>query len=361
MINYYQPHLLPFLQFRSNSLPPGLKCYYYHSFEDGLWDFLQHKFPPSSKVTLLVPGFYCSDVLDNLKLHGYKYLYYPVDKNFQISPSLFRVYLWLYRPEVVVIFNACGITSNLFSDTSWLSDLPVTSWILEDNVHNLTNPGHLKLLTNRHLIMDSIRKVSPIPGSRMFGGPQALNFAQHRSSYFSPYFLSSFIYYLIFRLILNLGFTVHFSRLIIWAHDYWLAKHDDIIGDSFLPQSGFSLFTLLINRINYQKISQLKISQVKIYEKLFQPIYQSRYFYHVEIPKTDYGNLHVYPLGFNGPPDMQLEKYLEDHGLPVWFKFTDAPWCANRGVIFLPLGFHIKKSDVQYLVQVLEDWLVTKT
>jgi hypothetical protein len=357
MINYYQPFGLPFLQFKTQSLPLGMKSFYYHSFEDGLWDFLRHKFPNSKKITILVPTFYCSDVMDNMKLHGCDYIYYPVDKNFQITTSRFRTYLWLYRPDVVVIFNACGITSNLFLDPSWLSDLPENSWVLQDNVHNLTAPENIKLLTDHHIVMDSLRKVSTFPGSRLFGSESALNFPQHKSSLFSKYFISSFLYYLMFRAVFIAGFIFSSPRMIIWAHDYWLGKHDDIIGDSFTPQSGFSIFTPLINRINYQKISRLKISQMDVYETALQPIYKSKYFYHIDIPKNDFGNMHVYPLGFSGPPDMEFEKYLEDHGLPVWFKFTDTPWSENRGVIFLPLGFHMNERSIQYIKRTLVEWL----
>lgn len=118
MLNYYQPFLWPFLQVKPNPVPSGIDSYYYHSFEDALWDLLQHKFNPGKKLTILVPDFYCSDVLDNLKLHGYKYIYYSLDKNFQITSSQFRKYLWLYKPDAVIIFHPCGLTSNLLIDTS---------------------------------------------------------------------------------------------------------------------------------------------------------------------------------------------------------------------------------------------------
>jgi hypothetical protein len=357
MINYYQPFLWPFLQFKKNISPPEIKSLYYHSFEDALWDFIQNKFKNKKNITILVPDFYCSDVLDNLKLHGYKYIYYSLDKYFQISTSRFRTYLWFYQPDVVIIFNACGITSELLLDTYWLSDLPKHSWILQDNVHNLTNPKKIKLIDDRHIIIDSLRKVTPLPGSRMFGNFKALNFTQNKSSYFSKYFISSMFYYLLFRLIFIAGFIINSSKLVIWAHDYWLVKHDDIIGDAFYPQSGFSLFLPFIDRINYQKIYNLKIAQVIQYEKFLKPLYKSGYFYKIYLSRKDYGNLHVYPLGFIGQPDMKLEKYLENHSAPVWYKFTDVPWCKNRGVLFLPLGSSVNVKSIINLTTHLQKWL----
>jgi hypothetical protein len=356
MINYYQPSVWPFLQLKANESPHSTKFYYYHSFEDGLWDFIKNKFSSAKKITLLVPDFYCSDVLDNLKLHGFRYIYYPLDADFQISPSQFRKYLWLYKPEIVVIFNACGITSNLFSDTGWLLDLPKDSWILEDNVHRLSDPEKITLLTDHHVVMDSLRKVSSLPGSRLFGSNRALDFIQNKSSYFSRYFLSSFFYYQLFQIFFFTGCLFNSSRLVIWAHDYWLSLHDDIIGDSFIPQPGFSFFIPFINRINYKKISKLKITQVKIYNRLLKNLFTSKHFYRISIPAKDFGALHVYPLGFKGPPDLALEKYLEQNHAPVWFKFTDTPWSRTRGVLFLPLGFHMHLGSICHLVNTLSAW-----
>src|SRR5512141_2170199 len=120
LVNYYQPWLLPFLTMRANYWPSNIKSYYYHSFEDGLWDVIDNKFPKGKQLTVLVPDFYCKDVVDNILIRGHRVVYYPLDRNFQISNDKFTEFVKTYRPDIVIIFNACGITSNLMKKTGWI-------------------------------------------------------------------------------------------------------------------------------------------------------------------------------------------------------------------------------------------------
>ncbi len=204
-INYYQPWLRPFLQSRKNSLPPGIKSYYYYSFEDGLWDVLANKFPPGRQLTCLVPDFYCLDVVNNLTARGHKIVFYPLDKHFQISGPKLGIYINRYQPEVVVVFHPCGITAKCLQQPDWNQDLPRESVIIEDWVHRLVNPEEIKLTDDRHIVIDSLRKVSPLPGSRIFGSERALNFSQAENSHFNLYVARSLSLYILFRLTLKAG------------------------------------------------------------------------------------------------------------------------------------------------------------
>jgi hypothetical protein len=354
MINYYQPWVLPFLQFRPQRAVRGIKSRYYFSFEDALWDIFHRKFP-RKKVKVLVPDFYCSNVLDNIRLHGHEYIYYQLDKNFQISPESFRRYLWLFRPDVVIIFHACGISSGLMADTSWLSDLPPHALIIEDGVHRLIDPSRIKLLNDRHFLIDSLRKVSPFPGSRVFASPRGLLFPPP-DRLISAYAVSSFLLYLLFRKTLKIGFILNSSKIVFWAHEKILRAHDEIIGDSYIPHPGLSVFLPLINRINYQKVTNQKQKQVRLYEKYLHPLFSKKAFYRIRIPESDFGLLHVYPLGFTIPPSKSLINNLHSLGIPVWFKFTDTPWSVRRSVLFLPLGFHLDEKQIQQVTGAILSW-----
>lgn len=357
MINYYQPFLFPFIQTTPHRQPLGLKTYYYHSFEDALWDFLDHKFP-GRKLRFLVPDFYCSDVLDNIKSRGHEYIYYQLDQDFQIAPSQFQKYLWLNQPDIVIIFHACGITSNLLKNLTWLSDFPKTSLIIEDSVHKLVNPQQVKLVNTRHFVIDSLRKVSPLPGSRIFGLPNGLDFIPSQSSFISSYFLSSFFLFLLFKITLSIGFVVNSASLVSFAHNQILKAHDNIIGDSLHPQTGLSSMKPFISRLNYAKVAKLKNHQVSLYRKYFKEVFNLPNFYNVQIPQSDFGHLHVFPLGVLTSSLPELTDYLHARNIPVWFKFTDTPWSQRRGVIFLPLGFHISDHDIQKLSSLIYHWSI---
>ncbi len=140
------------------------------------------------------------------------------------------------------------------------------------------------------------------------------------------------------------------------AHEQVLRKHDEIIGNSFKPAKGIKIFKPLINRLNTEKIKAVKKQQVEKYISELQEIFTKRWFYQVEIPESDRGNLHVYPLGFNLRPKKNLEDWLEAAGITVWFKFTDSPWSKNKGVLFLPLGFHMDENKIKLIARRLEKY-----
>jgi hypothetical protein len=139
------------------------------------------------------------------------------------------------------------------------------------------------------------------------------------------------------------------------AHTRILKKYDDTIGDPKLPSRGFTWAALLLDRINFQKVEKMKKEQVRIYEKYLADLTQP--FYRIIIPASDYGKLHAYPLGFSGPPDESLIRYLHARGIVVWFKFTDAPWSKRRGVLYLPLGFHIGETHIAYIAGYIRAWV----
>lgn len=358
MINYYQTWLAPFLKTSANKQPGSIEYLYYHSFEDGLWEIIQRKFPNQS-ITVLVPDFYCSDVLDNIKNNGHKYVYYRLDNNFQITTSKFTKYLWLYKPEIVIIFNAGGIRSKLLTDQTWVRELPETSLIIEDCVQQLVDPEKIKLISNRHLIIDSLRKVLPLPGSRIIGTNKGLIFLPKRDFRMSKYFFRSFWYYTIFRFGLLLGFGLNNYQLVSRSHERVLKKHDDIIGNSNLPQTGLPFLRWFIDRIDYKKIAELKKKQIKIYKTAFGKLFKTKYFFEITISASDEGSMHVYLLGVNKKWSESLMTFIKQNKIPIWYKFEDSPWSENRDVLFLPVGFDMNEQKINYLAKTLDEW--TKT
>ncbi len=359
MINYYQTGWLKFLKLHPDLIPRKIKVLYYLSFEDAFLDLIRHKFPHKKHLTVLVPDFYCTNVLDNWKKHGLKYIYYPLDSGFQINSSAFKKYLWLYEPDIVIVFNACGIKSGLFSDFSWLQSFPKKSLLIEDGVHQLIHPPAVNLINNRHFFIDSLRKVSPFPGSRLIGDSSALDFCPPRNSFFSSYSLKSCLLFSSFRIIFRLGMVLGLGSLVSASHTRLLKKHDDIIGTHNLPHSGPKIFLPFINRLNYQRLYRLKSAQIKLYDRVLFRNCRFPTVSRLNIPATDFPFMHVYPLVFSHSPDQKLIDHLHRQGIIVWFKFTDCPWSMDRSVLFLPLGHHITASDIRYIADKISEYYFT--
>ncbi len=346
MINYYQPFILPFLQLKKYTVPSLIQQLYYHSFEDALWDLIRNKNIPKSSV-FLIPDFYCVDVLNNITGHGFKVVLYKLNKHFQPDLIQFNTLIKEHNPAIIFIFHACGITSNLLIDRQWMNTIPEETIIIEDAVHRLVNPEEITLHKKNHIIIDSLRKVSPLPGSFLYGRKEFINYTVPRKL-ISRYTLSSTLLFIVFKVSLSIGMLFKIQKTVIFAHTRILQVHDDIIGDSWQSYAGLPVIPFIHAHINFKKIEKVKEKQVELYNKVtFEK--QNRSAYHVQIPKDDFKNLHVYPLGWNEKPDTELINTLHSKGIGIWFKFPDSEWSNDKGVLFLPLGFHTTTNDIYSL------------
>ncbi len=50
--------------------------------------------------------------------------------------------------------------------------------IIEDCVHRITDPNKIKLLTPHHIRIDSLRKVTPVQGSNLYGNSNFIDFSE---------------------------------------------------------------------------------------------------------------------------------------------------------------------------------------
>jgi hypothetical protein len=349
MINYYQPFLLPFLGSKKSIIAGEVKRYYYHSFEDALWDLLIKKHVPKGS-RILIPSFYCADVKNNIRLHGYVPQFYPVDKNFQIKESKLTLLIKRQKPSVLILFHACGITNTLVNP-SFIARHKDT-YIIEDCVHRLVNPATVILFNDNHFVIDSLRKVSPLPGSFIYGTPVGLSFKQ-QPYHSTTYLFSSLYWYFLFRTIFIVSIILRNSRLAAYAHSAILKRHDDIIGDHMLPQRGLPISSFLSDWINYKKIEDRKIRQVMLYTKLLQSNLRAQAIYYpIHIPKRNYGLLHVFPIGIKHIPHGFIDT-LHKHSMAIWLKYEDSPWAKHRHVLFLPLGFHVSEEEIRYEMRIL--------
>ncbi|MEK7592284.1 MAG: hypothetical protein AAB508_02705 [Patescibacteria group bacterium] len=355
MIQYYQPFLLPFLGRKKHNIPPSIRQTYYHSFEDGLWQILSERDIPKQSI-VFVPSFYCMDVIKNISNHGYSPTFYPIDRNFQINESLFITYLKQYKPRVVILFHAVGITNTLIHKTCWRKYISKDTLIIEDSVHTLINPENISIHDKNHIIMDSVRKVSPLRGSFAYEIITGHKHTYSKQSSFSLYIISSIIMYYVFRIMLIFSELFRSGTLTKIAYKKILPIHDDIIGDDPIGHRGISITPILYPWVNFSKIEALKFTQVKLYQKSLKKLFLPKIFFSISMLPQNFGMLHAYPIGIKIKPSTELISYLHSFNIFVWEKFSDCPWAKNKGVLLLPLGFHISNQDIIHISNTLNAW-----
>jgi hypothetical protein len=345
-----------YLTFSSTISNQSFTHYFYLSWEDALWDLLKYFSYPKGSV-VLIPDFYCADVVKNMKEHGLKCVTYPVDRNFQTSVKFFKQAINKTQPQIVIIFHSVGITNKLINQfNDWQAVLPKDCLLLEDSVHRLVEPNKLKLLADRHVVIDSLRKVIPIQGSNLYGTEVIKNLEQ--TKIFSTFFYRFMVvfWWFIFQACLNLSkiFPVK-SWQIYWsllAEKVMLIGYE-IIGDSQFSGHGLSFFKFLSRHIDFEKIAKAKIKQVNKYETLLVSIWQSPKVFKIEVDQNDYGNLRAFPVGLNLDTAPEILKKLRAKGLLVRFELDNFGWTKKQKVIYLPLGPHLNDKDIEVVAEIL--------
>ncbi len=356
MINYYQPFLLPFLRKHTYRLPDHVRQSYFLSFEDALWELLTTRGVPNDSV-ILVPDFYCLDVVGNIRAHGYRVEYYPMNDQLRTVPAVINQYIRKHKARVLIVFHACGIT-NMRVTKEFLDRYPHLI-VIEDAVQRLVNPEGVRLLSPRHYLIDSLRKVSPIPGSMVYRHVSSPPITKGSPQMGWKYILRTMGYYVHFHVLNACGTILGNARLIIYAHERVLLAHDDIIGNSTRGYGGNPLFRMIHGHFDFETIQRLKVQQITQYVQRARAfIARNPMFYEIHMPRPDRPFAHVFPLGLKHPRLVLMMQYLEHtfhtNGIPVWFKFTDAPWSRKQAVLFLPLGHHVNSRDVRRIFEVLE-------
>lgn len=355
MIDHYQPFLFPFFSFRATFPNPLVKRYYYWSWEDGLWDVLQAKQVEKGSV-LLIPNFYCSDVVENIRTHGYTVVFYRLDKHFQVKQRTLTNSIRRHHPKAVVIFHAAGIRSTVMNRYGWIRTMTQKTILIEDCVHQLVDPSAVKLASDNHFVLDSLRKVSPFYGSFLYGTKKGMRFRQAKTTW-SLYSIRASVLFLVFRFILMTAHLLEQPAIAVFAHEKLLKTHDALIGDSQVAHRGIAGISWMTQWLNRSKVERMKREQVKWYEHFVKPLCaRSSPFYQIKMKRSDHGKLHVYPVGVRRKVDPELLTYLKKKKIVVWPKFPDSVWARHQDVLFFPLGFHMDKQKVKTIAHALRSW-----
>lgn len=353
-----QPPFLPcYFSFRSDyTLPDGLAENYYLSWEDALWDIID-KYKIQKGSVVLIPKFWCMDVVKNIHEHGLTCEYYPMDGDFQTSEEELMRAVQTYNPVIIVIFHAVGIPNKLLTtNCNWIKKLSDHQFVIEDSVHSVVDPREINIKRDRHFVIDSWRKVIPLQGATIYGKEsELLKFSRTHKS-FSMYSLR--IIWLWMRMqwwlvLASLTFLDYFSySMKLKSTASKKAEKDmldayDLIGDSASPGTTLWPFIFLRKHINTSYIKDIKRRQVIQYENVLEPVWTDKKFIRIPIQKDDFSELRGYPIGLAFDTAEYLIDKLRERGLLVRSELEGSPWTKNRKVIYLPLGPYLGSKDIQ--------------
>lgn len=340
-----------YFQSKKNVLPDRMKSLFYLSWEDALWDILKHK-KIKEKSIILLPEFYCGDVETNIKGHGYNIAYYKINNDLSADKKSFSEGIKKFHPSVVVVFHPVGIKSNLFDDPKWLIKNIGKLILIEDSVHRTIDPTEFKIFSDNHFIIDSLRKVVPIQGSRVYGNKRGLNFSE--PPYYQSYLYSFRVH--ILWILMTLFWTIanycpvnilshFFARL---AEKVMLSGYD-VIGDSILSAKGNNIGKTLSLHLNVSKIKKQKINQANIYEKEFNNLFFNK----LHLSKDDKEHLRGYPFVLPLNKADKILKSLRDNGLLTRFELNDSVWSKKQKVIYLPMHIFMTKDQQKEVIEVM--------
>ncbi|WKZ30064.1 MAG: hypothetical protein QY314_04665 [Candidatus Dojkabacteria bacterium] len=356
----YHYNLFAYLGTKRTPLPKNIAREFYLSWEDALWDLLKAKrIPKGSKV--LVPSFHCLDVMNNIAAHGYPCETYEVDRNFATTPQLVLEAQQKHNAKVIVVFHTLGIKNSLFQDTSWINQLPKDVIIIEDAVHRVIEPSRLTILGQNHFILDSLRKVTPLQGSFIYGLPEALDYKKTPTQKAFWYQLKGVYYFVKFQCMLSIAAILQSPKIVKKAEKV-LTVHDDHIGDNEISGRNFGIFSFFQRFLDFKKIRKIKHYQATHYEnRLFPMLEQSKSFFRITVSEEDKSELRGYPIGLEGEFADEVLAFLRENDVLLTFHLKDCEWCQNKKVIFLPMGPHINMQQVEYVCSVIEKYCVTQS
>jgi hypothetical protein len=281
-----------------------------------------------------------------MKAHGLKPVYYELDRDLQPNAQNVLSLIKKEKPAFLVLFHAVGITNHLVT-REFMKLLPDNLFIIEDAVHRIVEPSRLKLFHERHICMNSIRKVVPLQGSFLYGRISLINRLQGPERSMVFYTGSVIFLWGLMQLYLLLqAYTPFFIHLkSFWGRlaEFCMLKGYDLIGDFPLPGSCPSFFSWLYLSIDGKKIKHIKKKQIALYTKILADHgFMMPYF-----SSTDVGELRGLPLFFSKKRGLQFISQLRGRGIMLRGELEGCPWTRERTIVYLPLGPYLKQHDIE--------------
>jgi hypothetical protein len=292
-----------------------------------------------------------------MEQHGLKVAYYPVNAKLVTPLSDLVSAIKEHQPKILVIFHPAGITNTLMKEVkAWQKYLALETIIIEDCVHKILDERKVKFVSERHFLIDSLRKVVPIQGSNVYSLVPVPEINIWQSWLTFPYRLSVLYYWITMQIWLFCSYSTRkekWWRKVEKKANLALTKGYDLIGSNKLASPGLAIMNYLYPRIPIKKIEECKEWQAKMYTKALKPFLNSPDFWVPTMKRSDYKYLRGFPIVINLKVAEDFLVYLRDNGVFIDFGLDDGPWSKNQKIIYLPMGLHIKKDEIQNIINII--------
>lgn len=346
---FLQPYkILPFLTRKKQLWPASITREVYLSFEDALWDLLPRLgYQKGSKF--LVPSFYCVDVLNNIREHGYQVSEYEVSKYLHVEPSLLEKAIQKENPDIFVNFDPVGVPSGITEKQ--LRKLSFRTLVIQDRVHTVVGSSieHYPE-SDKHLVLTSYRKVTPFPGTVAI---YTRNSRKPQSKFPWKYTLKSLWLWKWYIFYLKLATLIHSVGIANLAVKL-LKRHNDLIGDSMISGPLPSFLLGLYDHIAIERIKESKVKQFSIYQDVLSHLLETKakYLWTVRDSKYNAEKLRGYPLILRARIAEKFMQICRLNGFLTVSELDDSTWSRNQKIFYLPLGPHLKEQDVKKIAEI---------
>jgi hypothetical protein len=320
------------------------------SFEDALWAFLDAS--PLASRTILVPDFFCTDVTSRLSERGYTIIWYALNPDLTFHEASF---LAAAQGPIgaVFLYYPMGARATTPPPSWFRSHLGNQTLIIEDAADCLLEPGQVQLIDEAHIVIDSLRKILPLQGARLF---HRLNTHIAKSSRMSLYHLKTHVLHFAYHLLHSVTELLPLSSLL---HAKWhiFVMHSDLIGTE--PQGAVALTSslFLYNRCNITLWKQRRAALMhRYYERVAPALHDTGYQLiaagHNEASEVRFPIL----MGKKGSLTA-LADALEQARIYVDIHFDDSPRAREADYLLLPLSPCMREADIDTIAAAIMNLL----
>lgn len=340
--------ILPFLGKEYRKWPTKLSTEMFLSFEDALWNLLPRLgYPKGSKI--LVPSYYCVDVVNNMIAHGYNVAYYPLKNDLTYDLGEILKVVEEEECNIFVEFQVNGVRNNLLKDIE--RKLHPRIFIISDRVHSVMTATEEFIPHNdRHMFLNSYRKVTPFPGSLAVFS-RSIRKESVKQRYPWGYLVKAFALWGFHVLLLRISYIFSSQSAMDKALKI-LTIHDNLIGDSVQSASLPRWTKFFYEFIDQEKVSYAKRERIFIYESVLGDFLRKSPRFQLPANLSDsYDMLRGYPIITSYEDGLRLTKKLQKNKLSIIAQSPNSPWSAHQSLFLFPLSPSFTKKDVKDIAQ----------